>query len=446
MKLCIIGTGYVGLVSAACFAEMGNTVTCVDVNPAIVDKLNAGSVHIFEPGLEPMVRHSRSDGRLSFTTRLEDGIRGADCAFICVGTPPQEDGSCDLQYVRQVAGEIGRNMQNDLVVVDKSTVPVGTADEVSAIIRKELKNRGASFTVDVVSNPEFLKEGDAIADFMKPDRVVIGTDSERARDIMRELYAPFARTRDKLIVMGVRSAEMTKYAANCMLATKISFINEIAGICEKVGADVRDVRNGIGSDSRIGYQFIYPGVGYGGSCFPKDVKALIHTAENAGAQPELLNAVESVNARQKKHMAVRIREYFAPQGGVRGKTLALWGLAFKANTDDMREAAAIDIINDLTAAGMRIRAFDPVAADNARHIFRDNALVEIIDDQYKACDGAQGLLVVTEWNQFRNPDFDRVRSLLTAPLLFDGRNLYSPASMARRGFAYFCIGRRAEQA
>uniref|UniRef100_UPI00263273BF UDP-glucose dehydrogenase family protein n=1 Tax=uncultured Desulfovibrio sp. TaxID=167968 RepID=UPI00263273BF len=429
-----------------CFAEMGNTVTCVDVNPAIVDKLNAGSVHIFEPGLEPMVRHSRSDGRLSFTTRLEDGIRGADCAFICVGTPPQEDGSCDLQYVRQVAGEIGRNMQNDLVVVDKSTVPVGTADEVSAIIRKELKDRGASFTVDVVSNPEFLKEGDAIADFMKPDRVVIGTDSERAKDIMRELYAPFARTRDKLIVMGVRSAEMTKYAANCMLATKISFINEIAGICEKVGADVRDVRNGIGSDSRIGYQFIYPGVGYGGSCFPKDVKALIHTAENAGAQPELLNAVESVNARQKKHMAVRIREYFAPQGGVRGKTLALWGLAFKANTDDMREAAAIDIINDLTAAGMRIRAFDPVAADNARHIFKDNALVEIVDDQYNVCDGAQGLLVVTEWNQFRNPDFDRVRSLLTAPLLFDGRNLYSPASMARRGFAYFCIGRRAEQA
>ena len=446
MKLCIIGTGYVGLVSAACFAEMGNTVTCVDVNPTIVDKLNAGSVHIFEPGLETMVRHSRSDGRLSFTTRLEDGIRGADCAFICVGTPPQEDGSCDLQYVRQVAGEIGRKMQNDLVVVDKSTVPVGTADEVSAIIRKELKDRGASFTVDVVSNPEFLKEGDAIADFMKPDRVVIGTDSERARDIMRELYAPFARTRDKLIVMGVRSAEMTKYAANCMLATKISFINEIAGICEKVGADVRDVRNGIGSDSRIGYQFIYPGVGYGGSCFPKDVKALIHTAENAGAQPELLNAVESVNARQKKHMAVRIREYFAPQGGVQGKTLALWGLAFKANTDDMREAAAIDIINDLTAAGMRIRAFDPVAADNARRIFKDNALVEIIDDQYSVCDGAQGLLVVTEWNQFRNPDFDRVRSLLTAPLLFDGRNLYSPASMARRGFAYFCIGRRAEQA
>jgi UDPglucose 6-dehydrogenase len=444
MKLCIIGTGYVGLVSAACFAEMGNTVTCVDVNPAVVEKLNAGSVHIFEPGLEPMVRHSRADGRLTFTTRLEEGIANADCAFICVGTPPQPDGSCDLSYVRQVAGEIGRHMQKDLVVVDKSTVPVGTADEVRALIDKELAARGVSYQVDVVSNPEFLKEGDAISDFMKPDRVVLGTDSERAASLMRELYSPFARTRDKIIVMGVRSAEMTKYAANCMLATKISFINEIATICEKVGADVRDVRTGIGSDTRIGYQFIYPGVGYGGSCFPKDVKALIHTAEKAGVEPKLLNAVEDVNARQKKHMAGRIMEYFAPQGGVKGKTLALWGLAFKANTDDMREAAAISIINELTAAGMKVRAFDPVAAENARHIFKDNTLVEIVEGQYSACEGAQALLVVTEWNQFRNPDFDRIKSLLTAPLLFDGRNLYSPSFMAQRGFAYFCIGRRTE--
>ena len=444
MKLCIIGTGYVGLVSAACFAEMGNTVTCVDVNPAVVEKLNAGSVHIFEPGLEPMVRHSRTDGRLKFTTRLEDGIADADCAFICVGTPPQPDGSCDLSYVRQVAGEIGRHMQNDLVVVDKSTVPVGTADEVRALVEKELAARGVSYKVDVVSNPEFLKEGDAISDFMKPDRVVLGTDSERAASLMRELYSPFARTRDKIIVMGVRSAEMTKYAANCMLATKISFINEIATICEKVGADVRDVRTGIGSDTRIGYQFIYPGVGYGGSCFPKDVKALIHTAEKAGVEPKLLNAVEDVNARQKKHMAGRIMEYFAPQGGVKGKTLALWGLAFKANTDDMREAAAISIVNELTAAGMKVRAFDPVAADNAREIFKDNKLVEIVDSQYGACEGAQGLLVVTEWNQFRNPDFDKIKGLLTAPLLFDGRNLYSPNFMAQRGFASFCIGRRAD--
>ena len=444
MKLCIIGTGYVGLVSAACFAEMGNTVTCVDVNPAVVEKLNAGSVHIFEPGLEPMVRHSRADGRLTFTTRLEEGIANADCAFICVGTPPQPDGSCDLSYVRQVAGEIGRHMQKDLVVVDKSTVPVGTADEVRALIDKELAARGVSYQVDVVSNPEFLKEGDAISDFMKPDRVVLGTDSERAAALMRELYSPFARTRDKIIVMGVRSAEMTKYAANCMLATKISFINEIATICEKVGADVRDVRTGIGSDTRIGYQFIYPGVGYGGSCFPKDVKALIHTAEKAGVEPKLLNAVEDVNARQKKHMAGRIMDYFAPQGGVKGKTLALWGLAFKANTDDMREAASISIVNELTAAGMKVRAFDPVAAENAHEIFKDNPLVEIVDSQYGACEGAQGLLVVTEWNQFRNPDFDKIKSLLTAPLLFDGRNLYSPNFMAQRGFAYFCIGRRAD--
>lgn len=441
MKLCIIGTGYVGLVSAACFAEMGNTVTCVDVNPAVVEKLNAGSVHIFEPGLEPMVRHSRADGRLTFTTRLEDGIAQADCAFICVGTPPQPDGSCDLSFVRQVASEIGQHMQKDMVVVDKSTVPVGTADEVRGLIEKELAKRGVNLRVDVVSNPEFLKEGDAISDFMKPDRVVIGTDSEKAAALMRELYSPFARNRDKIIVMGVRSAEMTKYAANCMLATKISFINEIATICERVGADVRDVRTGIGSDSRIGYQFIYPGVGYGGSCFPKDVKALIRTAENAGVRPELLNAVEAVNARQKKHMANRVEDYFAPQGGVAGKTLAMWGLAFKANTDDMREAAAITIINELTSKGMKIRAFDPVAADNARAIFADNKLVEIVEDQYVACEGAQGLMVVTEWNQFRNPDFTRVRSLLTAPLLFDGRNLYSPTAMAGHGFAYFCIGR-----
>lgn len=443
MKLCIIGTGYVGLVSAACFAEMGNTVTCVDVNPAVVDKLNAGSVHIFEPGLEPMVQRSRADGRLRFTTSLEQGIAEADCAFICVGTPPQPDGSCDLSYVRQVASEIGRHMQKDLIVVDKSTVPVGTADKVRALIEKELAARGLDLHVDVVSNPEFLKEGDAITDFMKPDRVVLGTDSERAAAVMRELYAPFARTREKLIVMGVRSAEMTKYAANCMLATKISFINEIAAICERVGADVRDVRTGIGSDSRIGYQFIYPGVGYGGSCFPKDVKALIHTAEKAGAAPLLLTAVEAVNARQKLHMAERIQEYFAPQGGVKGKTLALWGLAFKANTDDMREAASISIVKALTDAGMHIRAFDPVAGANARRVFQGNPLVEILDDQYAVCKGAQALLVVTEWNQFRNPDFERVKTLLTAPLLFDGRNLYSPAFMAEWGFAYFCIGRPA---
>ncbi len=446
MRLCIVGTGYVGLVSAACFAEMGNTVVCVDVNPAVVEKLNAGQVHIFEPGLEPMVQRSRADGRLSFTTSLAEGLAQAECAFICVGTPPREDGSCDLHYVEQVATQIGTHMQHELVIVDKSTVPVGTADLVCSLVETALRERGVDIPFEVVSNPEFLKEGGAIADFMKPDRVVLGTQSDKAAALMRELYAPFARTRDKLITMGVRSAEMTKYAANCMLATKISFINEIATICEQVGADVRDVRTGIGSDSRIGYQFIYPGVGYGGSCFPKDVKALIHTAEAVGVAPLLLNAVEAVNARQKLHMAERIKRYFAPQGGVKGKTLALWGLAFKANTDDMREAAALNIINALTAEGMRIRAFDPVAAENARRIFAGNAMVEVLDDQYAVCEGAQALLVVTEWNQFRNPDFQRVRSLLTAPLVFDGRNLYSPSAMADRGFAYFCIGRRSDPA
>lgn len=437
-----MGSGYVGLVTAACFAEMGNTVVCVDVNPAVVEKLKRGEIHIFEPGLDKLVKNSHSDGRLTFTTSLVEGLRGAESVFICVGTPPMEDGSADLEHVRKVAAEIGRNMDHPLIVVDKSTVPVGTGDEVAQIITAELAKRGVSYPFEVVSNPEFLKEGNAIGDFMKPDRVIIGTDSEKAAAVMRELYAPFARTRDKLIVMGRRSAEMTKYAANCMLAAKISFINEIASICENVDADVRDVRAGIGSDSRIGYQFIYPGVGYGGSCFPKDVKALIQTAELAGVEPVLLCAVEDVNRRQKKKMARMIEKYFLPQGGVRGKTLAMWGLAFKSNTDDMREAASREIIDELTAKGMKIRAYDPVAHDNARKIFADNPLVEICGSQYEVCEGSQALLVVTEWNQFRNPDFARIRELLTAPVLFDGRNLYNPQSVAEHGFAYFCIGRK----
>ncbi len=442
MNICIIGTGYVGLVSAACFAEMGNDVTCVDVNPAVVDLLNSGSIHIYEPGLDILVRRNHEGGRLKFTTDLAKALQGSQFAFICVGTPPGPDGSCDLGFVRNVAKEIGQYMSNDLIVVDKSTVPVGTADMVSKIISEELHKRKAPYHAEVVSNPEFLKEGDAIADFMKPDRVIVGTASPKAAEMMREIYAPFARSRDKIIVMGIRSAEMTKYAANSMLATKISFINEIATICESVGADVRDVRAGIGSDSRIGYQFIYPGLGYGGSCFPKDVKALINTAEDAGIQPELLIAVENVNRRQKRHMAERIGEYFEPQGGVNGKTLALWGLAFKANTDDMRESAAIDIIEYLTGLGMKIRAFDPIASKNARKIFAENPLVQIIADQYETCSGADALPVATEWNQFRNPDFERLKKLLTAPVLFDGRNLYPPRSMGERGFAYFCVGRK----
>ena len=441
MRLCIIGTGYVGLVSAACFAEMGNTVRCVDVNPDVVRRLEAGTVHIFEPGLEELVQRNYRDKRLTFTTSLEQGLDNAEFAFICVGTPSQPDGSCDLSYVDAVARNIGEHMRTPLIVVDKSTVPVGTADRVRSHIDAALKARGVSIDYHVVSNPEFLKEGDAVNDFMKPDRVVVGTESEHAASMLRELYAPFARNREKVMVMGTRSAEMTKYAANCMLATKISFINEIATLCEKVGADVRDVRAGIGADHRIGPHFIYPGLGYGGSCFPKDVKALIHIARGADMEPELLDAVERVNARQKRSMARRILEYFEPQGGVKDKTLALWGLAFKANTDDMREAAALDIIDELTSRGMRVRAFDPEAMSNARAILKDNALFETADNDYAVCENADALLVVTEWNQFRNPDFDRIKKALTEPVLFDGRNLYNPSAVARQGFAYFCVGR-----
>ncbi len=441
MNICIVGTGYVGLVSAACFAEMGNMVQCVDVNPSVVELLRSGQVHIYEPGLESMVRRNYAEGRLSFTTSLAEGAARARLVFVCVGTPPREDGSCDLSYVEGVARELGRLMDKPLIIVDKSTVPVGTADRVRELVSQELAARGVSIPFDVVSNPEFLKEGDAINDFMKPDRVVVGTDSEQAAEALKTLYAPFARTREKLIIMGVRSAEMTKYAANCMLATKISFINEIAGICEKVGADVRDVRVGIGADQRIGYHFIYPGVGYGGSCFPKDVKALIHTAHKAGHQPRLLEAVDEVNQRQKRVMARKICDYFDNQGGVKGKTLALWGLAFKANTDDMREAASLSIVEELTSRGMHIQAYDPVAGKRAKELLSGNKLATITDEQYQALQGAQALLVVTEWNQFRTPDFERIKATLSAPVLFDGRNLYSPTYLAAQGFAYFCIGR-----
>ena len=442
MKIAIVGTGYVGLVSGTCFAEIGVNVTCVDTNKEKIESLQKGNIPIYENGLEEMVLRNMKAKRLKFTTSLESCLDEVEVIFSAVGTPPDEDGSADLKYVLEVARTIGRNMKQYKLVVTKSTVPVGTASKVRAVIQEELDKRGVTVDFDVASNPEFLKEGNAISDFMSPDRVVVGVESARAEKLMSKLYKPFLLNNFRVIFMDIPSAEMTKYAANSMLATRISFMNDIANLCEIVGADVNMVRSGIGSDTRIGRKFLYPGIGYGGSCFPKDVKALIHTAEAAGMEPKLLNAVEAVNARQKLHMAERIKEYFAPQGGVKGKTLALWGLAFKANTDDMREAAAINIINALTEAGMKVRAFDPVAADNARRIFQDNPLVEIVDDQYGVCDGAQALLVVTEWNQFRNPDFDRIKSLLTAPLLFDGRNLYSPAAMGSRGFAYFCIGRR----
>lgn len=444
MKIIVIGSGYVGLVTAACFSEVGLDVWCMDMDAAKIARLNAGGCPIYEPALPELLTRNAAAGRLHFTTSLEDCLEDADVAFIAVGTPEGEDGSADLSYVCNAARSVGQLMKGDLVVVVKSTVPVGTCARVEAILREELDARRADFAFDVVSNPEFLKEGHAVNDFMMPDRVIIGVESDRARAIMSELYRPFMMTGDRILFMDRASSELTKYTANAMLATRISFMNDIANLCERVGASVDMVRKGIGMDHRIGPKFLYAGCGYGGSCFPKDVKALIHTAEAAGMEPKLLNAVEAVNARQKLHMAERIKEYFAPQGGVKGKTLALWGLAFKANTDDMREAASINIINALTEAGMKVRAFDPVAADNARRIFQDNPLVEIVDDQYGVCDGAQALLVVTEWNQFRNPDFDRIKSLLTAPLLFDGRNLYSPAAMGSRGFAYFCIGRRAD--
>lgn len=441
MNVCIVGTGYVGLVAAACFAEMGNHVYCVDINSAVVDTLKTGGIHIYEPGLEDIVRRNIAEKRLVFTSQIKEGIKDSLFIFNCVGTPPNPDGSCDLSYVLEVAAQIGKSITDYKIVINKSTVQVGTADAVKKIIQKELSKRNLNVEFDVVSNPEFLKEGGAVNDFMKPDRVIIGTDNPSVADLMKDLYAPFAMSRDKLIIMGIRSAEMTKYAANCMLATKISFINEIANICESVGADIKDVRIGIGADHRIGYHFIYPGVGYGGSCFPKDVNALIKTAFTHDYTPELLTAVEGVNNRQKLILSHKIKNYYAAKSGVKNKTLAVWGLAFKANTDDIRDSASIEIINDLTAAGMNVRAYDPAAGDNARSVFTDNTLVDIDDDQYDILNGADALAVVTEWNQFRNPDFDKIKKSLNEPVIFDGRNLYSSRLASELGFTYYSVGR-----
>ncbi len=442
MNICIIGTGYVGLVAAACLAEMGNDVVCIDVNPDVIDQLKAGNVHIFEPGLEPLVTRNTAEGRLRFSTDLAEGMEDALFVFSCVGTPSTPDGSCDLSYVDNVARQIGQTISEYTIIINKSTVPVGTADRVKEIIQAQLLQRGLSLEFDVVSNPEFLKEGDAVNDFLKPDRVIVGTDNVRTAKLLETLYAPFARSRDKMIVMGIKSAEMTKYAANCMLATKISFMNEVANICENVGADVREVRAGIGSDRRIGYHFIYPGVGYGGSCFPKDVRALINTAREYGCTPNLVEAVDAVNNRQKVKLAEKVIHYFKSRGGVAAKTLAMWGLAFKANTDDIRESAALDIIQSLTAAGMTIKAYDPVAGDNAKKILHDNASVTVVDNQYDAIDGADALAVVTDWNQFRNPDFNRIKKMLTDPVIFDGRNLFSRSFMKEMGFSYISVGRQ----
>ena len=439
MKLAIIGSGYVGLTSGACFADMGNSVICVDKDLRKIDMLKKGEIPIFEPGLEAMVHRNVEEKRLSFTTDLAHAVKDSQIIFIAVGTPPEEDGSADLSHVLAAAEEIAEYIDDYKIVVDKSTVPIGTADRVKARIKSVLERRGMEIDFDVVSNPEFLKEGAAIDDFMKPDRVVIGSESEKAAKLMHTLYAPFCRTHDRVIQMGIRSAEMTKYAANALLATKISFINEISRLCEAYGADVEEVRNGIGSDSRIGYKFIYPGVGYGGSCFPKDIKALIHMANQVDFDSRILKAVEDVNKDQKEVLIHKVKTHFGDD--LKGKTFAIWGLAFKPQTDDMREAPSIVIINALLRAGAKIQAYDPVAMDEARRIFGDTAGLTLCSSEYEALPNADAMLLITEWRQFRYPDFNRIKALLKNPVIFDGRNQYEPDSVREMGFSYYAIGR-----
>ncbi len=439
MKVTIFGTGYVGLVTGACLAEMGNHVICVDIDAGKVERLKRGEIPIYEPGLEPMVERNHASGRLDFTTEAAPAIAHGDILFIAVGTPPDEDGSADLQYVLKVASTIGDHVDRYAVIVNKSTVPVGTADRVRGAVAARLQARGATTEFDVVSNPEFLKEGDAVEDCLRPDRIVVGASSQRAVSMLRKLYAPFNRNHDRMVVMDERSAELTKYAANAMLATKISFMNEIANIAERVGADVELVRQGIGSDPRIGYAFIYPGAGYGGSCFPKDVQALGRTAHTYGYETKLLDAVEAVNGAQKEKLFELISRHF--DGDLAGRTIAIWGLAFKPNTDDMREASSRRLMEMLWAAGATVRAFDPEAAEETRRIYGDSADLVLCDEPYQALDGADVLAIVTEWKAFRSPDFARIRSMLGNPAIFDGRNLYDPATVEEAGVAYYGIGR-----
>lgn len=443
MRVAIFGTGYVGLVTGTCLAEVGHDVICVDIDPVKVEGLNQGIVPIYEPGLSPMVKANHAAGRLRFTTDAASAIAHGDVIFIAVGTPPDEDGSADLQYVLAVARTIGRHIGRACTVVNKSTVPVGTADKVRAAIEVELAARGADVAFDVVSNPEFLKEGDAVNDCMRPDRIVIGAAHPQAVERLRRLYAPFNRNHERIVVMDVRSAELTKYAANAMLATKISFMNEIANIAERVGADVEHVRQGIGSDPRIGWHFIYPGAGYGGSCFPKDVQALARTAQQHGYAPELLLAVEGVNDRQKGHLFELLQRHYdrGEDEGVRGKTFAVWGLAFKPNTDDMREASSRRLLSELWEAGARVRAYDPEAHEEASRIFGERDDLVLCRDAYAALEGADALFVVTEWKQFRSPDFVRLRDALGDAVIFDGRNLYDPVEVEAAGIAYYGIGR-----
>jgi UDPglucose 6-dehydrogenase len=442
VRLTIFGSGYVGLVTGACFAEAGNHVLCVDVDVRKVEMLKRGESPIHEPGLEDLLKKNLAAGRLAFTTSAEEGVKHGLFQFIAVGTPPDEDGSADLKYVLAVAESIGRHLSEYRIVVNKSTVPVGTADKVKARIQATLKERGEAIEFDVVSNPEFLKEGAALADFMKPDRVVVGTDNPRTAELLKALYDPFTRNHDRMIVMDVRSSELTKYAANAMLATKISFMNELANLAELLGADIEKVRRGIGSDPRIGYHFIYPGCGYGGSCFPKDVQALSRTARDHDYDAEILNAVESVNNRQKELLFKKISRYF--KGDLKGKTVALWGLSFKPNTDDMRAAPSRTLMEALWHAGAKVQGYDPVAMDETRRIYGERGDLVLAKSATEALAGADVLAIVTEWQEFRSPDFDDIKAKLNFPVIFDGRNLYDPAFVSQFGLKYLAIGRNGQ--
>ena len=443
MKLTIVGTGYVGLVTGACFSEMGSQVVCVDIDAQKIENLKKGILPIYEPGLDEIVIRNHKEGTLHFSTQIQEAARETQIFFIAVGTPPGEDGSADLQYVLQVARQIGQTLTDYAVIVDKSTVPVGTADKVKAAIQEELDKRGVDVDFDVVSNPEFLKEGAAVDDFLKPDRIVVGADSDRAKKLMQRIYAPFSRNHDKVLFMNVRDAEMTKYAANSMLATKISFMNEISVICEKLGVDVEMVRKGIGSDNRIGYSFIFPGCGYGGSCFPKDVKALVKTARDAGIDPLVLGAVEERNNLQKTVLAQKIHHRLGKD--LSGKTIGVWGLAFKPGTDDMREASATVLISALIESGARVMAHDPVAGEQAKKEFPaqwfDQGQLTLCPERYDALENADAMVLVTEWKAFRQPDFKRVLKTMNQPIIFDGRNQYDPEEVKEMGFEYHGIGR-----
>lgn len=435
MKISIIGTGYVGLVQAACFADSGNNVLCMDIDEKKINNLKKGVIPIYEPGLEEMVRKNTEDGRMEFTTNLKSAVEKSDILFICLPTPQSEDGAADLTHVLKVAEDIAEHVNNDKIVVSKSTVPVGTVDKIRQIIRKHTK-----YEVEVVSNPEFLKEGAAIQDSLKPDRIILGTKSKKAIAVLTELYEPFVRTGNPILIMDERSAEMTKYAANAFLATKISFMNELANLCERVGADIDMVRRGMGSDPRIGQQFLFAGVGYGGSCFPKDVKALVKTAHEHEYELKILRAVDEVNEKQKKVLLKKVNRYFNNQ--LTGKTIAVWGLAFKPQTDDMRDAPSVVVINSLLEMGAKVKAHDPVAMPRAKALL--DGKLDLVDTSYEALKGADALLIVTEWNEFRRPDFERMKSLMKKPVIFDGRNIYDPKEMKEKGFIYFGIGRKGE--